>query len=143
MSEKADTGGPATRRRRTTVSGVKQQQANGSKWHDAGAKPPRCSAKTKAEASRPVGPDGEAGTKQEELPHSPKKARSAAEDITDTLRYDQTRAMSGYDRWVLKKHQSAATVNRYHRKLGRRCPKTFSVFPLNYSICSIKCYIYE
>uniref|UniRef100_A0A3Q3A7W2 O-acyltransferase n=1 Tax=Kryptolebias marmoratus TaxID=37003 RepID=A0A3Q3A7W2_KRYMA len=99
MSEKAETRGPATRRRRTTVSaGAKQQQqqqqANGSKWHDAGEKPPPCPAKAKpaAEASRRASPngklDGEAGVSggKQELTNSPKKQRSALEDIDDRLR---------------------------------------------------------
>lgn len=93
----SDTKGPTTRRRRTTISaGLKQQQANGSKWHDAGAKPPHCPAKAKpaAEASRQGGPNGKldgeegmsGGKQQPELTNSPRKQRSATEDISDRLR---------------------------------------------------------
>uniref|UniRef100_A0A8C2WFW6 O-acyltransferase n=1 Tax=Cyclopterus lumpus TaxID=8103 RepID=A0A8C2WFW6_CYCLU len=84
MSDKAETRGPATRRRRTTIS-------NGSKWPDAGEKPsqPPAKAKTK-EASRHASNngkvDGEMGTpEQRQLPDSPKKQRSVVEDFNERL----------------------------------------------------------
>lgn len=93
----SDTKGPATRRRKTTTtSSSKQQQANGTKWHDAGAKPPHCPAKAKpaAEVSRQAGPNGKldgevgmsGGKQQPQLTVSPRKEKSETEDLHDRLR---------------------------------------------------------
>uniref|UniRef100_A0A3Q1GPP1 O-acyltransferase n=1 Tax=Acanthochromis polyacanthus TaxID=80966 RepID=A0A3Q1GPP1_9TELE len=91
--------GPVTRRRRTTISGggggsSGVKQANGSKWHDSGDKPSQGPAKTKTgdEASRHASNKGEVDREvgvsgQQQLRNSPKKQRSAAEDISDRLRY--------------------------------------------------------
>lgn len=78
MSERAEMRGPAPRRRRTTIGGVKQ--ANGSRWHEQGEKPPRCPAKGKTdEAFRGAGNNGE-------LQMSGQQQKSAVEDIHDRLR---------------------------------------------------------
>ncbi|GLD59166.1 diacylglycerol O-acyltransferase 1-like protein [Lates japonicus] len=98
MSDRAEMRGPVTRRRRTTISGggggaVNVKQANGSKWHDTGEKPPQYPAKAKTEdevyrhASTNSGKMGrEMGMSgQQQLTHSPRKQRSAAEDINERL----------------------------------------------------------
>uniref|UniRef100_A0A4W6C2E3 O-acyltransferase n=1 Tax=Lates calcarifer TaxID=8187 RepID=A0A4W6C2E3_LATCA len=98
MSDRAEMRGPVTRRRRTTISGggggaVNVKQANGSKWHDTGEKPPQYPAKAKTEdevyrhASTNNGKMGrEMGMSgQQQLTHSPRKQRSAAEDINERL----------------------------------------------------------
>ncbi|XP_022055441.1 diacylglycerol O-acyltransferase 1a [Acanthochromis polyacanthus] len=97
MSDRAEMRGPVTRRRRTTISGggggsSGVKQANGSKWHDSGDKPSQGPAKTKTgdEASRHASNKGEVDREvgvsgQQQLRNSPKKQRSAAEDISDRL----------------------------------------------------------
>lgn len=88
MSDRA-VKGPATRRRRTTISGggnggVSIKQANGSKWHDAGEKPPRHPAKAKTdEVLRHASNHGEADT---QIANTPRKPESVAEDGNDRLR---------------------------------------------------------
>uniref|UniRef100_A0AAQ5X1W4 O-acyltransferase n=1 Tax=Amphiprion ocellaris TaxID=80972 RepID=A0AAQ5X1W4_AMPOC len=94
MSDRAEMRGPVTRRRRTTISGggggsAGVKQANGSKWHNS----PQGPAKTKTgdeaseheskngEVDREVGVSGQ----QQQLRNSPKKQRSAVEDISDRL----------------------------------------------------------
>lgn len=97
MSDRAEMRGPATRRRRTTVSGggsgaVGAKQANGSKWHDAGEKPPLYPARAKAgEVSRHASNNGKVDTQtgvlgQQQLANTPRKQRSAVEDINVRLR---------------------------------------------------------
>lgn len=88
MSETAETRGPVTRRRRTTITSTKQ-----TKRQDAGEKPPPCSAKEKAadkvqkHASNNGNVEKEMGkSAQQQLTNSPKKQRSAIEDINDRLR---------------------------------------------------------
>lgn len=84
MGDRAETRGPGTRRRRTTVSGAgggPVKQANGSKWPDIPEKPPRCptnKAKTEDDVTKHAGSNGKV--------ESPKKQKSAAEDINDRLR---------------------------------------------------------
>lgn len=96
MSDRAEMRGPSSRRRRTTISGGASggaKQANGSKWHEAGEKPPQSSGKTKTDgvsrhASNNGKVDREMGKQQQlqQLANSPKKQRSAAEDINERLR---------------------------------------------------------
>lgn len=94
MSDRAEMRGPVTRRRRTTISGgggaAGVKQANGSKWHDAGEKPPPCPAKAKPDVSlRHASDNGRVErqqTGQSGQQHSPRKQRTAAEDISDRLR---------------------------------------------------------
>ncbi|KAM7373282.1 hypothetical protein PAMP_008147 [Pampus punctatissimus] len=93
MSDTAEMRGPASRRRRTTTisgggGGVKQ--ANGSRWHDAGEKPPQCPGKAKSDvvsrhASHNGKVDREMGMSGQQFRNSPKKQRSAVEDITERL----------------------------------------------------------
>lgn len=82
MSDKAETRGPVTRRRRTTIS-------NGSKWTDAGEKPTQPPAKDNAaEASRHTGDNGNVAAgemEQRRLPDSPKKQKSVVEDFNERL----------------------------------------------------------
>ena len=101
MSDRAEMRGPATRRRRTTisgggngaVSGVKQH-ANGGKWHDAGEKPPLNPAKTKTdELSRHASNNGKvdrqmgvSGQQQQQLTNTPRRQKNVVEDINDRLR---------------------------------------------------------
>uniref|UniRef100_A0AAQ6IJT3 O-acyltransferase n=1 Tax=Anabas testudineus TaxID=64144 RepID=A0AAQ6IJT3_ANATE len=49
MSDRAETRGPAARRRRTTITGGGVKQVNGSKSSDAGDKPPQYTGKIKTE----------------------------------------------------------------------------------------------
>uniref|UniRef100_A0A8P4KAF9 Diacylglycerol O-acyltransferase 1a n=1 Tax=Dicentrarchus labrax TaxID=13489 RepID=A0A8P4KAF9_DICLA len=87
--------GPLTRRRRTTISGggsgaVGVKQANGNKSHDAGEKPPQCPGKAKAdEVSRHAsGNNAKVGRQTGEsgqLADSPRKQKSAVEDINERL----------------------------------------------------------
>jgi len=83
MSAKAETRGPVTRRRRTTIS-------NGSKWTDAGEKPTQPPAKDNAaEASKHAGNNGKVVVgemEQRRLPDSPKKQKSVVEDFNERLR---------------------------------------------------------
>lgn len=90
MSETAETRGPVTRRRRTTITSTKQ-----TKRQDAGEKAPPCSAKEKTadkvqkHASNNGNVEKEMGKsaqQQQQLTNSPKKQRSAVEDINDRLR---------------------------------------------------------
>lgn len=95
MSDRAEMRGPVTRRRRTTISGggsgaVGVKQANGSKWHEAAEKPPQYPAKAKtSEASRHASNNGKvdrATGMPGQLTNSPRKQRSAVEDINERLR---------------------------------------------------------
>lgn len=111
MSDRAEMRGPSTRRRRTTISGssggaVSAKQANGSKCHDAGEKPPHYPAKGKPEeevhkhASNNGKTDREPGVsgqqqqqkqqpkqqQQQQITNSARKQRSAVEDINERLR---------------------------------------------------------
>lgn len=89
MSETAETRGPVTRRRRTTITSTKQ-----TKRQDAREKPSPCSSKEKAadkvqkHANNNGNVEKEMGksTQQQQLANSPKKQRSAVEDINDMLR---------------------------------------------------------
>ncbi|XP_051245935.1 diacylglycerol O-acyltransferase 1a [Dicentrarchus labrax] len=95
MSDRAEMRGPLTRRRRTTISGggsgaVGVKQANGNKSHDAGEKPPQCPGKAKAdEVSRHAsGNNAKVGRQTGEsgqLADSPRKQKSAVEDINERL----------------------------------------------------------
>ncbi|KAG8005303.1 Diacylglycerol O-acyltransferase 1 [Nibea albiflora] len=96
MSDSAEMRGPVTRRRRTTISGsgsgaVGVKQANGSKWHDAGEKPPQYPAKAKTdELSRHASNNGKLNrhtgvSGQQQLANTPRKQKSAAEDINERL----------------------------------------------------------
>ncbi|TKS88279.1 Diacylglycerol O-acyltransferase 1 [Collichthys lucidus] len=96
MSDSAEMRGPVTRRRRTTISGssngaVGVKQANGSKWHDAGEKPPQYPAKAKTdELSRHASNNGKVSrhtgvSGQQQLANTPRKQKSAAEDINERL----------------------------------------------------------
>ncbi|XP_043993580.1 diacylglycerol O-acyltransferase 1a [Gambusia affinis] len=94
----SDTKGPAARRRRTTISGGggagSVKQANGTKGHDAGGKPPQCPAGVKAAAPEVskqhashngnVGRE-ESGKRQQQSRNSPRKESSALEDINGRL----------------------------------------------------------
>uniref|UniRef100_A0A674NH90 O-acyltransferase n=1 Tax=Takifugu rubripes TaxID=31033 RepID=A0A674NH90_TAKRU len=87
MSDRAEMRGPAARRRRTTI-GNAVKQANGSKWHDHGEKPPRCPAKAKTdEALRAASNNGDLGSRMSGQQHAnaPRGQKSAAEDIHDRL----------------------------------------------------------
>lgn len=97
MSDSTEMRGPVTRRRRTTISGsgngaVGVKQANGSKWHDAGEKPPQYPAKAKTdELSRHASNNGKVNrhtgvSGQQQLANTPRKQKSAAEDINERLR---------------------------------------------------------
>lgn len=99
MSDRAEMRGPVTRRRRTTISGggsgvVSVKQANGSKEHDAGEKPPQYPAKVKTdEVSRHASNNGKvdrqtgvSGQQQPPLTNTPRRQRSAVEDINERLR---------------------------------------------------------
>ncbi|MEQ2192231.1 hypothetical protein XENOCAPTIV_008857, partial [Xenoophorus captivus] len=96
----SDTKGPATRRRRTTISGGggagSVKQANGTKGQDAGAEPPRYPAGVKtaaAEVSKQrsshnngnLDREDSGKTQQHQSRMSPRKQRSAVEDINDRL----------------------------------------------------------
>lgn len=89
MSDRAEMRGPATRRRRTTITGVggggaAVKQPNGSKWHDAGEKPPQYPAKGKAEEeSRHASNNGKV---DREVTTSPRKQRNVVEDFNKRLR---------------------------------------------------------
>ncbi|XP_073319197.1 diacylglycerol O-acyltransferase 1a [Pagrus major] len=96
MSDRAEMRGPVTRRRRTTISGggngaTGVKQANGSKLHDAGEKPPQCPAKAKKDevdrhASNNRKADGQMRVSgEQQLANAPRKQRSAVEDINDRL----------------------------------------------------------
>ncbi|KAG7240957.1 hypothetical protein INR49_026135 [Caranx melampygus] len=109
MSDRAEMRGPATRRRRTTIScssggAVNAKQANGSKWHDAGEKPPQYPAKGKPEeeghrhasnngkTDREPGVSGQQQQQQQQkqqpkqqLTNTARKQRSAVEDINERL----------------------------------------------------------
>lgn len=81
MSERAEMRGPAPRRRRTTIGGG-VKQANGSRWHEQGEKPPRCPAKARTdEALRGAGNNGDLSSEM-----SGQQQKSAVEDIHDRLR---------------------------------------------------------
>ncbi|TWW65653.1 Diacylglycerol O-acyltransferase 1 [Takifugu flavidus] len=87
MSDRAEMRGPAARRRRTTI-GNAVKQANGSRWHDHGEKPPRCPAKAKTdEALRAASNNGDLGSRMSGQQHAnaPRGQKSAAEDIHDRL----------------------------------------------------------
>lgn len=90
MSDRAGMRGPAARRRRTTIGGgASVKQANGSKWHDHGEKPPRCPAKAKTdEAFRAASNNGDLGSQMSGQQHAnaPRGQKSAVEDIHDRLR---------------------------------------------------------
>lgn len=97
MSDRAEVRGPAIRRRRTTVSGggkggaVGAKQANGSKRHDAGEKPPQCPARAETdEVLRHASNNGKAvtqmGASGQQLANPPRKQRTLVEDINDRLR---------------------------------------------------------
>lgn len=98
MSDRAVMRGPATRRRRTTTSvgggsgAVSVKQANGNKWHDVMQKPPQCPAKAKTdEVLRHTSNNGKVDTHmgvlgQQQLANTPRKKRSAVEDINERLR---------------------------------------------------------
>ncbi|XP_035475870.2 diacylglycerol O-acyltransferase 1 [Scophthalmus maximus] len=95
MSDRGDARGPVPRRRRTTIPGgagaVTGKQANGSKLHDAGDKPPPCPARAKTEDARDSGRmGGEMGAsgqqqQQQQLRSSPSKQGRAVEDINERL----------------------------------------------------------
>uniref|UniRef100_A0A7N8WYR6 O-acyltransferase n=1 Tax=Mastacembelus armatus TaxID=205130 RepID=A0A7N8WYR6_9TELE len=103
MSATADVRGPVTRSRRSTVTGAggggaRVKQANGSKCNDAGGKPPQHLVKTSTDAEvsrhasnkkvdRRLGvPEQQQQQQQQLLTHSPRKQRSAAEEINEKLR---------------------------------------------------------
>ncbi|MEQ2254996.1 hypothetical protein ILYODFUR_009281 [Ilyodon furcidens] len=96
----SDTKGPATRRRRTTISGGggagSVKQANGTKGQDAGAKPPRYPAGVKTAAAEVsklrsshnngnLDREDSGKNQQHQSRMSPRKQRSAVEDINDRL----------------------------------------------------------
>ncbi|TNM93151.1 hypothetical protein fugu_018553 [Takifugu bimaculatus] len=88
MSDRAEMRGPAARRRRTTIGAAGVKQANGSRWHDHGEKPPRCPAKAKTdEALRAASNNGDLGSRMSGQQHAnaPRGQKSAAEDIHDRL----------------------------------------------------------
>ncbi|XP_010785451.1 diacylglycerol O-acyltransferase 1a [Notothenia coriiceps] len=92
MSERAEMKGPVTRRRRTTITGSGPvKQANGSKSHDAGEKPPQspgAEAKTDDVSMHPSNgkPDREMGVSGQQPPHSPsKKQMSVVEEFNERL----------------------------------------------------------
>ncbi|KAL7381198.1 hypothetical protein ABVT39_001882 [Epinephelus coioides] len=94
MSDRAEMKGPATRRRRTTISGAAgaappptAKQANGSKWHDAGQKPPQCPAKAKTgEVSRYASNNGKVDREADRhMTHSPRRQKTMVEDINERL----------------------------------------------------------
>ena len=98
MSDRAEMRGPVTRRRRTTISGggngaIGVKQANGSKSHEAGEKPPLCPAKAKKdEVDRHATNNGKVDKQmrvpgEQQLTNTPRKQRSAVEDINDRLRW--------------------------------------------------------
>lgn len=99
MSDRAAMKGPATRRRRTTVSvggggsgATSVKQANGNKWHDVVEKPPQCPGKAKTdEALRHASSSGKVNRHpgvlgQQQLANTPRRHRSAVEDINERLR---------------------------------------------------------
>lgn len=94
MSDRAEMRGPAARRRRTTIGGgasgaASAKQANGSRWHDHGEKPPRCPAKAKTdEALRGASNNGDLGSRMsgQQRADAPRGQKSAVEDIQDRLR---------------------------------------------------------
>lgn len=94
MSDRAEMKGPATRRRRTTISGAAgaappptAKQANGSKWHDAGQKPPQCPAKAKTgEVSRYASNNGKVDREADRhMTHSPRRQKTMVEEINERL----------------------------------------------------------
>uniref|UniRef100_A0A3Q3IX97 O-acyltransferase n=1 Tax=Monopterus albus TaxID=43700 RepID=A0A3Q3IX97_MONAL len=95
MSDKAEMRGPITRWRRTTVTGggaPSVKQANGTKCHDVGKKLPQYIGEpnTEAEVSGPASTNGKVDwemgmSRPPQLRRSPKKQRSAVEDINEKL----------------------------------------------------------
>lgn len=94
MSDRAEMRGPASRRRRTTIAGgangaASVKQANGSKWHEHGEKPPQYPAKAKTdEVLRDASANGDLGTQMsgQQRANAPRGQESAVEDINDGLR---------------------------------------------------------
>lgn len=98
MSDTAETTGALTRKRRTTVAG-NGRQANGGKWHEAGDKPPHRAAKggrkmTMEQVSKQTSYNGKLDRDedtrglqqhQQQFSSSPKKEKSAVEDINEKL----------------------------------------------------------
>ncbi|XP_042371270.1 diacylglycerol O-acyltransferase 1-like, partial [Plectropomus leopardus] len=90
MSDRGEMKGPATRRRRTTISGSgggAVKQVNGSKWHDAGEKSPQYPAKGKTyEVSGHVSNNGKVNREADkEMITSPRKQKTVVEDFNERL----------------------------------------------------------
>lgn len=103
MSDRAETRGPATRRRRTTIPGgangaASVKQAKGHKWSDHGEKPPQYPAKAKTdEVLRHASNNGNAEPQMsgQQRANVPRGQKSAVEDISDRLRYMCPQTSSG------------------------------------------------
>lgn len=95
MSDRAEMRGPASRRRRTTITGGANaaagvKQANGAKWHDHGEKAPQGPAKAKTDealrhASNNCNVDARVSGK--EPTNVPRGQKSVVDDLNDRLRY--------------------------------------------------------
>uniref|UniRef100_A0A7N6F681 O-acyltransferase n=1 Tax=Anabas testudineus TaxID=64144 RepID=A0A7N6F681_ANATE len=85
MSDRAETRGPAARRRRTTITGGGVKQVNGSKSSDAGDKPPQYTGKIKTEDEVHNHTNKNGKVEKHQPISSPRKQRSAAEDINEKL----------------------------------------------------------
>ncbi|KAK2830460.1 hypothetical protein Q5P01_018391 [Channa striata] len=90
MSDRAETRGPSSRRRMANINGAGAKQVNGSKWSDAGDKPPHYSGKGKAEdgvhnhASK-NGKVDRAIAGQQQLTNGSRKPKNVADDINEKL----------------------------------------------------------
>lgn len=116
MSDTAEITGPLTRKRRTTVAGNGKQANGGKSWHEAGDKPPQRAAKggkKMEQVSKQTSYNGkldrDAETRglhqhQQQFSNSPKKEKSAEEDINDrlschTLQESLLSSASGYSNY--------------------------------------------
>lgn len=95
MSDRAEMRGPASRRRRTTITGGANaaaggvKQAHGAKWHDHGEKAPQGPAKAKTdEALRHASNNGnvDARVSGKEPANVPRGQKSVVDDLNDRLR---------------------------------------------------------